>query len=211
MYINSETTHQYTDQYSDGRIDILQSEIADVVDKELAFQEIIKEFEQPLGFFIAKIIDSKDYARGLERAEDVLQDVFTKAWVAISEGRFNVEHKQSLSAWLYQIARNCSFNIVRGTNFRPLDYTSSTESNPMLVAISSLQSKTMQPDEAFEFREDLKTLKNGLAEKQFRTLVSSAAGFSYEELAESEGITSKAVKSAVRRGRTKGRELLEDI
>ena len=44
MYINSETTHQYTDQYSDGRIDILQSEIADVVDKELAFQEIIKEF-----------------------------------------------------------------------------------------------------------------------------------------------------------------------
>lgn len=210
MYRDIDVTNQDTSKpFKDGRIEVLQSETTDASDKELAFQEIIEEFEKPLSFFIAKIIDSKDYARGFERAEDVLQDVFTRAWVAIVEGRFEIVHEQSLSAWLYQIARNFSINTIRDANKRPLDYTSSG-GNPMLIAISSLQNKTVQPGEALEFREDLETLKNGLAERQFKTLVSAAAGFSYEELAEMEGVTIPAVKTAIHRGRTRSRGLLGD-
>ena len=63
---------------------------------ERTFNEIVREYSQPMYFHIRRIVVSH------EDAEDVLQDTLVKAYRKI----WMLRDRGSLKAWLYKIATN---------------------------------------------------------------------------------------------------------
>jgi RNA polymerase sigma factor (sigma-70 family) len=123
-------------------------------------------------------------------AEDVLQDVFLRAYHALRADRREV----ALRAWLYRVAHNRCIDQLR----RP---TPAAE-DIFDVNRGSVQE---QPDEAAERREDLRRLIADVRElpEQQRSalLMREMEGLSYNELADALGVTVPAIKSLLVRAR----------
>src|SRR3954468_21189554 len=69
---------------------------------DLAFEEIVRRYGKPLGRYAAAIVGG--------RSEDVTQDAFSKALLAM---RRNPEQEIELRPWLYRIVRNTALNDLR--------------------------------------------------------------------------------------------------
>lgn len=67
------------------------------------FRDIVTQYSQPLYWQIRRIVLSHD------DADDVLQNVFIKAWTNIEE----FQNRSKLSTWLYRIAVNESLDFLR--------------------------------------------------------------------------------------------------
>src|SRR5262249_16867556 len=68
---------------------------------ESAFEEIVRRYRRPLDRFAAAIVGP--------RAEDVTQDAFSKALLALRGSEAEIE----LRPWLYRIVRNTALNDLR--------------------------------------------------------------------------------------------------
>src|ERR1700754_217618 len=68
---------------------------------ESAFEEIVRRYRRPLDRFAASIVGG--------RSEDVTQDSFHKALVALRRDDGEIE----LRPWLYRIVRNTALNDLR--------------------------------------------------------------------------------------------------
>ena len=68
---------------------------------EAAFEEIVRRYRQPLDRFAAAIVGG--------RSEDVTQDAFSKALLALRGSEAEIE----LRPWLYRIVRNTALNDLR--------------------------------------------------------------------------------------------------
>src|ERR1700742_1233458 len=68
---------------------------------EDAFEEIVRRYRRPLDRFAASIVGA--------RHEDVTQDSFRKALVALRDG----DGELDLRPWLYRIVRNTALNDLR--------------------------------------------------------------------------------------------------
>lgn len=68
-----------------------------------SFQILVKKYQRPLYWHIRKIVI------GHEDADDVLQEVFIKAWRKIK----TFKGRSSLYTWLYRIATNESLNYLK--------------------------------------------------------------------------------------------------
>jgi RNA polymerase sigma factor (sigma-70 family) len=131
-------------------------------------------------------------------AEDVLQDVFLRAYHALrADGR-----QVALRAWLYRVAHNRCIDQLR----RP---------TPAAEDIFDVNrgSTGEQPAEAYERREDLRRLiadVRALPEQQRSALLMrEMEGLSYNDLAEALGVTVPAIKSLLVRARIGLVEALE--
>ncbi len=71
-------------------------------DKNKAFDEIVKQYQERLYWHIRKIVIIH------EDADDVLQNSFLKAWRYLDD----FEGKSSIYTWLYRIATNESINFL---------------------------------------------------------------------------------------------------
>lgn len=71
--------------------------------KRKDFARIVEQYSQKLYWTIRRIVLSHD------DADDVLQNVFVKAWQNID----NFEHRANISTWLYRIAINESLDFLR--------------------------------------------------------------------------------------------------
>src|SRR3954451_433359 len=69
---------------------------------EAAFEEIVRRYGKPLGRYAAAIVTQN-------RAEDVTQDAFSKALLALRGSDKEIE----LRPWLYRIVRNTALNDLR--------------------------------------------------------------------------------------------------
>lgn len=79
---------------------------------EAAFGQLYDLYAQKLfAFIITK-------TRHRHTSEDILQDVFVKAWRALPS--FDIE-KGSFSAWMYRIATNCMNDYFRSLQRRPVN------------------------------------------------------------------------------------------
>jgi len=123
-------------------------------------------------------------------AEDVLQDVFLRAYNALRTDRREV----ALRAWLYRVAHNRCIDQLR----RPA---------PAAEDIFDVNrgSAGEQPAEAYERREDLRRLVEdvrALPEQQRSALLMrEMEGLSYNDLAAALGVTVPAIKSLLVRAR----------
>src|SRR5258705_6584313 len=68
---------------------------------EAAFEEIVRRYRKPLDRFAAAIVGG--------RSEDVTQDAFSKALLALRGSEAEIE----LRPWLYRIVRNTALNDLR--------------------------------------------------------------------------------------------------
>jgi len=147
---------------------------------ESAFEEIVRRYGRPLTRYAAAIVGG--------RAEDVTQDAFSKALLALRRDGAEIE----LRPWLFRIVRNTALNDLRD---RP----------PSAAALAEAIAGGSNPAEELERREELADLMRrlqALPEPQRAAIVMrELEGLSHEEIAAALGLSGGAARQAIYRAR----------
>ena len=104
----------------------LVEQLSDPQTQRKAFERVVRAYSEQLYWQIRRMVLTH------EDADDVLQNVFIKAWTHLDD--FHQESR--LSTWLYRIAVNESIDFLRKQKNMTLQYTDDVESGVanMLVA-----------------------------------------------------------------------------
>src|SRR5688572_1825570 len=149
---------------------------------EPAFEAIVSRYRGPLLRYCSALL-------GRERAEDVVQQTFVKAYDALHRD----ERRLLLKPWLYRIAHNTAHNALRdhALRYEPLGEEGATAERPELVV---------------ERREQLRSVLasvQDLPPRQRDALVlRELEGRSYEEISAALGVGGGAVRQLLNRART---------
>lgn len=148
---------------------------------EAAFEEIVRRYGKPLTRYAASIVGS--------RGEDVTQDAFSKALLAL---RRDSDAEIELRPWLFRIVRNTALNDLRDS-----------PPTPELLA-EAIVGKGSPAEEA-ERREELADLMHrlqSLPDRQRAAIVMrELEGLSHEEIAAALGLSGGAARQAIFRAR----------
>lgn len=132
------------------------------------------------------------FLRDADAADDVTQETFTKAYRALAT--FERDHK--LLPWLYRVASNAAVDHVRrGRRFRwlPMAKVEGTGDEP------AHESRDAEVADRQHVQETLGKLP---PENAIALLLHAVEGYSYQEIAEIQGVTMTAVRSRIARART---------
>jgi RNA polymerase sigma factor (sigma-70 family) len=147
---------------------------------ESAFEEIVRRYGKPLTRYAAAIVGS--------RGEDVTQDAFSKALLALRRNEAEIE----LRPWLFRIVRNTALNDLR-------------DSPPTPELLAEAIAGGDSPAEELERREELTDLMRrlrSLPEPQRAAIVMrEMEGLSHEEIAAALGVSGGAARQAIHRAR----------
>ncbi|HEX6781727.1 MAG TPA: sigma-70 family RNA polymerase sigma factor [Solirubrobacterales bacterium] len=152
---------------------------------DAAFEEIVRRYRRPLDRFAAAIVGG--------RSEDVTQDAFSKALLALRGTEAEIE----LRPWLYRIVRNTALNDLRdrGPAAEELD-----------EAVPGARSAAAVAESRQELRELMERLQ-ALPEPQRAALVMrELEGLSHEEIAAALGVSGGAARQTIYRARAALRE-----
>ncbi|HZE04893.1 MAG TPA: RNA polymerase sigma factor, partial [Solirubrobacteraceae bacterium] len=152
---------------------------------ETAFEEIVRRYGRPLTRYAAAIVGA--------RAEDVTQDAFSKALLALRRDGAEIE----LRPWLFRIVRNTALNELR-------------DSPPSAEALAGTLAGGRDPAEELERREELADLirrLRALPDSQRAAIVMrELEGLSHAEIATALGLRGGGARQAIFRGRQALRE-----
>ena len=81
----------------------IMQQLSDPKTRRQAFTIVVRQYSEPLYWKIRRIVLNHD------DANDVMQNVFIKAWTNLDE----FQSKSKFSTWLYRIAINESLDFVR--------------------------------------------------------------------------------------------------
>jgi len=147
---------------------------------ENAFEEIVRRYGKALTRYAGAIVGS--------RAEDVTQDAFSKALLALRREGAEIE----LRPWLFRIVRNTALNDLR-------------DSPPSADALAEMIAGGTGPAEEMERREELADLMRrlqSLPEAQRAAIVMrELEGLSHEEIANALGLSDGGARQAIYRAR----------
>jgi RNA polymerase sigma factor (sigma-70 family) len=147
---------------------------------DAAFEEIVRRYRRPLDRFAAAIVGG--------RSEDVTQDAFSKALLALRGSEAEIE----LRPWLYRIVRNTALNDLR-------DRAPAAEE--LAETLPGGRSAAAEA-EAREQLRDLMARLQALPEPQRAALVMrELEGLSHEEIAAALGVSGGAARQAIFRAR----------
>src|SRR3954451_3931197 len=148
---------------------------------ETAFDEIVRRYDRALGRYAAAIVPR-------HQAEDVTQDAFSKALLALR----GTENEIELRPWLYRIVRNTALNELRDHPARD-------------VELLDTQEAQLTVPEQIERREELRDLMErlrALPESQRAAIVMrELEGLSHDEIAAALEISGGAARQAIHRAR----------
>lgn len=142
-----------------------------------------------------------------EEAEDILQEVFTKIWQQAE--KFDLE-KGTVYTWIVTLARNKSIDRLRSKVYKEQKKQSTSLDNedvfhPLYSDESDPLENTILTDRAKKVHEAL----NQISEKQRKVLqVAYFSGMSQSEISQEYNIPLGTVKTRMRDGMIKLRELL---
>ncbi|HVD41226.1 MAG TPA: RNA polymerase sigma factor [Solirubrobacterales bacterium] len=152
---------------------------------DAAFEEIVRRYRRPLDRFAAAIVGG--------RSEDVTQDAFSKALLALRGSKAEIE----LRPWLYRIVRNTALNDLR-------------DRGPVIEELVETLPGGRSAAAEVEAREELRDLMRrlgSLPEPQRAALVMrELEGLSHEEIAAALGVSGGAARQAIFRARAALRE-----
>ncbi|HMJ73219.1 MAG TPA: sigma-70 family RNA polymerase sigma factor [Solirubrobacterales bacterium] len=147
---------------------------------ETAFEEIVRRYGKPLSRYAASIVGG--------RSEDVTQDAFSKALLALRRDDAEIE----LRPWLFRIVRNTALNDLR-------------DSPPSPEILAEAIVGGGNPVEELERREELADLMKrlqALPEPQRAAIVMrELEGLGHEEIAAALGLTGGGARQAIYRAR----------
>ena len=134
-------------------------------------------------------------------AEDVAQEAFAKAW------RFAPGYdprRGAVSTWLLTIARNVAIDVLRTTRDQPYDPAT------LVDLVSARRPAGEPPGDAVADRDRLRTALRAVpAEQAQAVLLAAYYGLTAREIAEREGLPLGTVKTRIRLGLSRLRELME--
>jgi RNA polymerase sigma factor (sigma-70 family) len=153
---------------------------------ESAFEEIFRRYGAALRSYAASIVTA-------QRADDVTQDAFTKAYLALR----GTDKEIQLRPWLYRIVRNTALTDIR-------------DEPPAGLELDGDHSSGLGPDELAEQREQVRRLMDGLRElpepQRAAIVMRELEGLSHEQIAASLGLSGGAVRQSIYRARRALRE-----
>ena len=148
---------------------------------ESAFEEIFRRYGAALRGYAASIVTA-------QRADDVTQEAFTKAYLALRGSDKEIQ----LRPWLYRIVRNTALTNIRD------------EPKPALE-LDEARAAGMSPEELAEQQEEISRLLAGLRElpepQRAAIVMRELEGLSHEQIAASLGLSGGAVRQSIYRAR----------
>jgi len=148
---------------------------------EPAFETIVERYRRALMRYVSRLLPP-------ERAEDVVQQAFVKAYEAMHRD----DAELNLRPWLYRIAHNTALNALRDRGLRHDELDERIEG-------------VERPDQALERTQGLRDVLvavQALPERQRDAiLLRELEGRSYEEIALALGVTDGAVRQLLNRAR----------
>lgn len=173
-----------------GRDEDAQLMLAFCAGDDAAFDLLFERWAGKLLRFLERMV------RDVAVAEELVQEAFLRVHGA--RERYTAEAR--FSTWLYRIATNLALNELRRPRQKNPHRSAEDEEAPELVA------KAPAIDDVVHARRESATVEAELAalpERQRAALVLSAVdGLSYSEVAETLGVSEKAVKALVHRARS---------
>jgi RNA polymerase sigma factor (sigma-70 family) len=152
---------------------------------ETAFEEIVRRYGRPLTRYAASIVGG--------RSEDVTQDAFSKALLALRRDDAEIE----LRPWLFRIVRNTALNDLR-------------DSPPSPEVLAEVLAGGGDPVDELERREELADLMKrlqALPEPQRAAIVMrELEGLGHDEIAAALGLSGGGARQAIYRARQALRE-----
>jgi RNA polymerase sigma factor (sigma-70 family) len=153
---------------------------------EAAFEEIFRRYGAVLHSYAASIVTA-------QRADDVTQEAFTKAYLALRGGDKEIQ----LRPWLYRIVRNTALTNIR-------------DEPKAGIELGEAQAAGMSPEDLAEQREEIRRLMAGLRElpepQRAAIVMRELEGLSHEQIAASLGLSGGAVRQSIYRARRALRE-----
>jgi RNA polymerase sigma-70 factor, ECF subfamily len=140
----------------------------------------------------------------LDDAEDALQETLVRAW----KGLPRFEGRGSLRSWLYRIATNASFDVMRRhARVVPVDFGLGADPHDGSNETVEIQDKGPGPDARYERRESVEhafvAAERILSPRQRAVLILRVVlGYSAAETADALDTTVAAVNSALQRARS---------
>jgi len=148
---------------------------------EGAFEEIVRRYRKPLDRFAAGFVGN--------RSEDVTQDAFSKALLALRGSEKEIE----LRPWLYRIVRNTALNDLRDGPPPTAELGEAAATGP---------SAAVEAERREEITDLMERLQ-ALPEPQRAAIVMrELEGLSHEEIAAGLGVSGGAARQAIHRART---------
>ncbi len=149
--------------------------------------------------YIRNRVDSTD------DAEDILQDVFTR----IHRNLDTVKDDQSITAWMFRIARNAIIDYHRGRAMAARAMIRLAEDAP--EAREDIDESDPAAEAAADFTRCLQPLLNELPAKYRQALeLTELGGVTQKDAAEQLGLSVSGMKARVQRGRGKLKDALLD-
>lgn len=174
-----------------------------------AFEELVRRYQVRLVRLFQHI------GPGPQAAEDLTQEVFLRIYRA----RTRYVPGAKFSTWLFAIAGNVARNAARSHNRRrelgEADSPASADaSGPLPLSGVAVDSSSLMPARVVEGNERAEMVRRAvetLGERQRMALILSRfENLSYAEIAETMGLTTKAVKSLLSRARANLKDALAD-
>nr|WP_323379655.1 sigma-70 family RNA polymerase sigma factor [Stieleria sedimenti] len=178
-------------------------------DDAAAFEELLRKYQPRLVRLMRTIGPKPDLA------EDLAQETFMRVFRA----RHSYEPGAKFSTWLFTIAANVARNAMRSQGRRQevneidAPVTSDGSQAVGILAATALDASSLMPGRLVEGSERgaiVRQAVEALGERQRTALMLSRfENLSYAEIAETMGLTTKAVKSLLSRARVNLREILQ--
>ncbi len=174
-----------------------------------AFEELVRRYQARLVRLLQHIGPRSDLA------EDLAQETFLRIYRA----RKRYEPGAKFSTWLFTIAGNVAKNAARANNRRrevsEVDAPRSDESpsGAQLLAAAALEASGMMPARLVEGAERAEIVRAAVAalgeNQRMAMMLSRFENMNYIEIAETMGLSTKAVKSLLSRARVNLKEILQ--